>query len=481
MSESVSNHPIRVLIVDDEEDDFILTSAHIRDITSRNFKIEWCSTYKNAIERIKKSEHDIYFIDYRLGAKTGLDLLRESALMHCEEPIILLTGQGNQAIDLEATRLGAVDYLIKSELNPEKLERCIRYSLERASTLKTSRASERKYRNIFEKTRDVIFLADSDLKIRNINEAAIELFGNDTSDLQNRSLYDLMTEAEEKESLKQTLHEKGRVDDFQVDLITHYKTQKVALVSASLEMDQQGQAYVQGILHDITLLKRAEEITLQAEKLEAKGRVIRTLAHEIRNPLNNISVSIDQLKSIVSPDDAELLNIVYRGVRRIDDLINQLMDSSRYYKMKFTVMSLQTVIDKAVEEAMDRIALKKIKLDVSYPRSPAMALIDLEKIKIAFLNIFLNAIEAMEEGKGVLKIAIESKSDFHEVTIGDNGCGMSEAVTGRLFEPYFTAKPNGVGLGLASALAIIQSHKSTMRVESKLKEGTIFTIAFPSL
>ena len=159
----------RLLIVDDEEDDFILTSAHIRDITSRNFKIEWCSTYKNAIERIKKSEHDIYFIDYRLGAKTGLDLLRESALMHCEEPIILLTGQGNQAIDLEATRLGAVDYLIKSELNPEKLERCIRYSLERASTLKTSRASERKYRNIFEKTRDVIFLADSDLKIRNIN------------------------------------------------------------------------------------------------------------------------------------------------------------------------------------------------------------------------------------------------------------------------------------------------------------------------
>ena len=217
-----------------------------------------------------------------------------------------------------------------------------------------------------------------------------------------------MTDAEEKESLKQTLHEKGRVDDFQVELMTHNKVKKLALVSASLEMDK-GQAYVQGILHDITLLKRAEEITLQAEKLEAKGRVIRTLAHEIRNPLNNISVSVDQLKSIVSHDDIELLNIVYRGVRRIDDLINQLMDSSRYYKMKFTVLSLQTVIERAVEEAMDRIALKKIKLDVSYPRSPAMALIDLEKIKIAFLNILLNAIEAMEEGKGVLKIAVESK------------------------------------------------------------------------
>ena len=69
MPENISNHPIRVLIVDDEEDDFILTSAHIRDITSGNFNIEWCSTYKNAIERIKKSDHDIYFIDYRLGAR----------------------------------------------------------------------------------------------------------------------------------------------------------------------------------------------------------------------------------------------------------------------------------------------------------------------------------------------------------------------------------------------------------------------------
>ena len=481
MSDSMANVPIRVMIVDDEEDDFFLTSAQIRDIPSQKFEIDWCSTYKEAIERIRKAKHDIYFIDYRLGGKTGLDLLRESALMHCEEPIILLTGHGNQAIDLEATRLGAVDYLIKSELNPEKLERCIRYSVERAATLKASRANERKYRNIFEKTRDVIFLADSDLNIRNINEAAIELLGYGVAEMLKFSIYDLMTEADEKAKLKKELHEKGRVDDFQVELITLGKTRKLVLISASIEMDQQGLAYVQGILQDITLLKRSEEITLQAEKLESKASVIRNLAHEIRNPLNNISVSIDQLKSSISPDDIELLNIVYRGVRRIDDLINQLMDSSRYYKMRFTILSLETVVENAIEEAMDRIMLKKIKFQTSYPSAPALALVDLEKIKIAFLNVVLNAIEAMEEGKGVLSISIDSKPDFHEVTIADNGCGMSEEVTNRLFEPYFTAKPNGVGLGLASSLAIVQSHKGTIRVESRLKEGTRFIIAFPAL
>src|SRR3954465_11299918 len=169
--------PVRVLIIDDEEDDFILTSEQIKDIKSRKFNIEWCSNYKSAVERIAKAEHDVYFIDYRLGIKTGIDLLREPVVQKCQEPIILLTGQGNQAIDLEAMRLGAVDYLIKSELNPEKLERCIRYALERAATLKASRASERKYRNIFEKTRDVIFVADENLTFININEAALELLG----------------------------------------------------------------------------------------------------------------------------------------------------------------------------------------------------------------------------------------------------------------------------------------------------------------
>src|SRR5436190_4677359 len=339
---------IKVLIIDDEEDDFILTSELIRDIPNRKFKIEWCSKYKDAVEEITNCRHDIYFIDYRLGGKTGLDLLRETS-GHCEEPIILLTGQGNQAIDLEAMRLGAVDYLVKADLNPEKLERCIRYALDRSATLKASRASERKYRSIFEKTRDVIFITDSELKIRNINEAAVELFGHDPVHFEGKSLLDLVAEQPEKEELERTLREHGKIDDFQAELISRNNTRKVALISASRETDQRGQPYVQGILHDISLLKKAEEINLQAEKLEAKGRVIRTLAHEIRNPLNNISVSIDQLKTIISPDDAELLQIVYRGVRRIDDLINQLMDSSRYYKMKFTVMPLQTVLDKAVE------------------------------------------------------------------------------------------------------------------------------------
>lgn len=472
---------VRVLIVDDEEDDFILTSAQINDIASRNFTTEWCPNYNLAIDRIRESKHDIYFVDYRLGVKTGLDLLREPLVRESEAPIILLTGLGSKSIDLEAMRLGAADYLIKSELNPEKLDRCIRYCLERASTLKATRASERKYRNIFERTRDAIFIADDDMTFRNINEAASELLGTDRTSLLGTSLYDAIADESEKRQLAETLHNRGDVEDFQISLNTEGKTTKIALVSASIERDSRGQSYFQGIIHDITLIKKTEEIRLQAERLEAKGQVIRTLAHEIRNPLNNISVSIDQIKTHITPDGVELLNIVHRGIKRIDNLISELMDSAQYVKMNFTVLPLQTVVDKAVEGATDRLALKKIKLLIQHPPRPALVLVDLEKIKVALLNIFINAIEAMETDKGVLEIAIQSTSGVHQITIKDNGTGMSKEVADRLFEPYFTSKPNGVGIGLATTRAVIQSHKGNIAVASEPLEGTIFTISFPAL
>src|ERR1700748_2899906 len=101
--------PIRVLIVDDDEDDFFLTSEYIKGIKGSAFVIDWSFRYKDALERINGREYDIYFIDYRLGAKTGLDLLKEALEGNCEEPMILLTGKGNQSIDVEAMQAGAID------------------------------------------------------------------------------------------------------------------------------------------------------------------------------------------------------------------------------------------------------------------------------------------------------------------------------------------------------------------------------------
>ncbi|MFI5194938.1 MAG: response regulator [Chitinophagales bacterium] len=146
--------PIRILIIDDDEEDFFITSQYIKKIRGKEFIIDWCYRYKEAYDAILEAKYDIYFIDYYLGAKTGLDLMKEALLHHCEQPLILLTGMGNQKIVLEAMQAGAFDYLVKLELNTEKLERCIRYSLERAGALKYLISNEIKYLSILENSKD---------------------------------------------------------------------------------------------------------------------------------------------------------------------------------------------------------------------------------------------------------------------------------------------------------------------------------------
>ena len=168
--------PTRILIVEDDEDDFLIIKACIRDIPEKEFLIDWCYKYDEALDRIREGRYDIYFLDYLLGEKTGLELLRDAVAIGCEDPLVLLTGIGNRDVDIQAMTIGAVDYLVKSEINTEKLERCIRYALERSTYLKALKANERKFRNIFERSKDAVFLAGEDLVFRDANAATCQLF-----------------------------------------------------------------------------------------------------------------------------------------------------------------------------------------------------------------------------------------------------------------------------------------------------------------
>ena len=472
---------LRVLIVEGDEGDFNLIRDLINDIQDQAFEIEWCSNYDEGYTAILGGNHDIYFIDYFLGTRTGMDLLRQAISRQCASPIVLLTGEVHQKIDLEAIRAGAADHLIKSEITRDKLDRCIRYSLERAATLKTSLANERKFRTIFEHSKDVIFLSTDELIFREVNAAAIQLFGYTSDELLKFSIYDLMIHPEEVAYLKKRMNSNHEIIDLPIRLRTRDDKTKSCMLSSTFEVDSFGNHYIQGIIQDISVLKKVEEIRIQSEKLETKAVVIRTLSHEIRNPLHNITLALGYLKIEVSKENLEFLNVIERNSKRINDLINQLMDSNQYHKMNLDVIPLQLVINDTLKKAEDQITLRNIKLKLNLPKKDANALVDRERLEIAFLNVIVNAIDAMAPDKGELSISITSDNDFHKVTINDNGCGMSEDSTLKVFEPYFTTKPKGLGLGLATTYAIVQSHKAEIDVSSVVNEGTTFTFKFPSI
>ncbi len=123
---------VRVLLVDDDEDDFVTTRDLLAEIKSGGrFDLEWIAAYEDALARMKQCVHDVCLLDYRLGPRTGLELMREAQEGGCSLPIILLTGQGDREVDVEAMKAGAMDYLVKGEVEPNLLERSIRYAIER--------------------------------------------------------------------------------------------------------------------------------------------------------------------------------------------------------------------------------------------------------------------------------------------------------------------------------------------------------------
>src|SRR4030095_15094907 len=122
---------IRVLLAEDDEDDYVVTRDLLAEIPGSPFQLERIKDYETALEAIARNQHDVYLLDYRLGERTGLELLHEAVRRGCQAPIILFTGQGEREIDIEAMKAGAADYLIKGQIDAALLERSIRYAIER--------------------------------------------------------------------------------------------------------------------------------------------------------------------------------------------------------------------------------------------------------------------------------------------------------------------------------------------------------------
>jgi signal transduction histidine kinase len=211
------------------------------------------------------------------------------------------------------------------------------------------------------------------------------------------------------------------------------------------------------------------------EKFAVSGRISRTIAHEIRNPLTNINLACEQINIGVDSDSQVLLEMIKRNSKRINDLITDLLNSTKFTELNPKKIFIHTVLDQALQLAGDRIDLNGIKIikDYAVPREVE---IDPEKMKIALLNIIINAIEAMEPGKGVLEIKIANLEKNCLITIKDNGSGMDKESLLRIFEPYFTSKSEGNGLGLTHTQNIILNHKGKINVGSTPGYGTTFFI-----
>lgn len=480
MTKLSTGKPLSIAVIDDDEDDFTFISDYINGIDGKAFTIDWFRDYESAIADIRNQSHQLYFVDYFLGNKTGLDFLKEAAAMNFDRPIVLLTGFGSKDIDIKAMECGATDYLIKSELNTEKLERCIRYAMERANFREELKTRETRYRDLFEGSKDAVFIADTNLVFAEVNDSAFHLLESENGKLTGRSLYDFIGDDLQKARIKELVKSSGNIDDFEIKVKGAGKESRCCLLSLRVQENTGEVPLVHGIMHDITNIKKAELSNLQTEKLAANERLIRMLAHEIRNPLNNIILSVEHLIP-ANEDEAQrnFLGIIERNSLRINQIITELLNLATPSELTFTKSSLQEIMDESLARASDRILLHNAQVEKIYPATELIIPADKNKLVIALTNILINAVEAMEIHKGKLQVHLQATPDAVNISIRDNGRGIPREHLSKLFDPFFTLKKNGMGLGLTASYSIIQSHKADLQVESIVGEGTHFLISFP--
>lgn len=469
---------IKILLVEDDSGDYILFKESLNDVKNNSYSLTWANTYDKALELIKQKDHDIYFFDYLLGAKTGLDLLKECLEIGVNAPIIILTGLGNPQTDRQAMELGAADYLVKDDINGEKLERSIRYCIERNRLLKEVKVSEEKFRSIFENSYDVIYLSDQNGTILDVNKAAERLFGYSREEMLSMNASVLYENKNDRDRFIQEIHNSGSCANFEVVLIDKCGRKKYCSVTANIQKTENGIAYYQGIIHDFTKRRKVEHDLRVAEKLAIAGKIARTLAHEVRNPLTNINLSVEQLEEYVTDKEYEqYFEIIKRNSKRINDLVTELLENSKPAEPdKSTVIALKAIVNNAIGFAKDRAKLKNIKIVTDLQLKDEKILADESKLTIAVLNILMNAIEAVSANTGEICIKSRSENGKCYISIEDNGCGIKTEDFSKIFEPYYTSKSNGMGLGLATSHNVIQTLKGKIDIESKPDKGTKFVI-----
>jgi PAS domain S-box-containing protein len=483
-----NSKPISLLVVEDNEQDFMLLEKHLKTNFCTN-DIAWANNFEKAKEFLKKKNFDAALIDYTLGDITGTEVINYINSNFTFVPCILLTKLKDDATNEQALRSGAFDCLIKDQYTTDSINRSVRYTIEKAKVLKSLKESENKFRALFENAMEYLLIIDSDYKILDANKAASKIFGfSKKEELINLPITDFLPLgifeqpfATLLKSNKFDLHISTEIE------FTIQKNNKKHYCFLNLSLVDPEKSIIQLVLHDVTEKKAIEHNEKILEKQALTGKVARIIAHEIKNPLTNIQLSLTELKAIHQPtilldtEDSplEFLDIIDRNSMRINKLIEDLLNATRFDTMEFNDILLEDLIESAIILVDDRINLKEITLKKNI-KSGIYVHGDKEKLTIALVNIFINAIEAIQT-KGILTIETNANEKNMTIAVSDNGIGISPEHIIKLFEPFFTSKKGGTGLGLSATYSIITKHDGTIKVDSKVGEGTTFTITLPTV
>ena len=243
------------------------------------------------------------------------------------------------------------------------------------------------------------------------------------------------------------------------------------------------------IFRDLTNLNKIQEEILRMDRLVSLGKLASGIAHELRNPLAGIKTTAQALGEELSTDDPrrEYLNRITKEIDRLNELLKTFFSFAKPQALNLVHCNIKDIINEIIPFLIKEIAEKGIRFVETYPPQLPKIKVDKNQMHQVFLNLFLNAIQAMPNG-GELKIEVNPeisslqdgpKKKFIKIIVSDTGTGIPSNIVQKIFDPFFTTKPRGIGLGLSITYQIIKKHGGTIKVESQLERGTSFMITLP--
>jgi PAS domain S-box-containing protein len=498
--------PAKILLVDDDDDDFIIVRDLISRIQGRRYRLEWVNNYGAGLTAVQRGEHDICLLDYRLGERTGLELLRASQNFSHRPPMILLTGQGDRETDVEAMQAGASEYLIKGQLTPDMLERAMRYAIAGKRAEQNLRRERDLISRIMETSPVGIVVTDDSGKITFANRCAEKILDLSKAAIDTRTASVLDWRLPETEGgvpgkkilpLKKTLESGQPVQDVCHELTLSSQRRLMLSVNATPIFDAAHN--IDGMIvtvEDITKRLTLESQLRQSQKMDCVGQLAAGVAHDINNILTIIQGHTGILLNSLPPeaDAAWSLAQISTASERAAGFIKHLLTFSRKQVFQTKVLDLNSVL-RNMENMLPRMLGEQITLETCYGSGLLSVSADVSMIEQIVMNLTVNSRDAMSKGGKLLietaavKIGTEQvrkssearPGEFICLTVTDTGCGMEPKVLQRIFEPFFTTKAvgEGTGIGLATVYGIVKQHHGWAEVTSKVGVGTTFKIFLP--
>lgn len=227
---------------------------------------------------------------------------------------------------------------------------------------------------------------------------------------------------------------------------------------------------------------RYDQLAIQTEKMSALGRMAAGIAHEINNPLAGILLFSSNLSKKVPQNSLlkEGLDVIIRETIRCKTIIQELLEFSRDREPQKELININKIIEKALKILENEFRLQHINIETRLSDQVQETFVDENQIEQVFVNLLLNAVQAIEE-KGVITVTsrMDEQRKCAVIEVADSGCGIASENMAKIFEPFFSTKPKGTGLGLAVSYAIVKSHGGDINAFSKPGEGTPFVLDFP--